>query len=83
MYSRHIRYKVILGLSSLTMAAMVVAGCAQKITSNPALEEARAVYQTAQSNPAVVRNAPLELKKLKWRLIWPISHCSSKVLLPR
>jgi len=65
MFSRQFLYKVILGLSGLTMAAVVLSGCAPKITSNAALEEARATYQAVQSNPAVVRNAPLELKKAK------------------
>ncbi|MEZ4483825.1 MAG: OmpA family protein [Syntrophotaleaceae bacterium] len=62
MVIRKLRYKVVLVLSGLTMAA-VVTGCAPKMTSNAALEEAKASFQAAQANPAVVRNAPLELKK--------------------
>ncbi|APG29067.1 hypothetical protein A7E78_07905 [Syntrophotalea acetylenivorans] len=61
-------YKVTLGLSGLTMAAVVLAGCAPKMTSNAALEEARTAFQAAQSNPAVVRNASLELKKAQTAL---------------
>jgi outer membrane protein OmpA-like peptidoglycan-associated protein len=45
------------------MAAMALSGCAQKVTSNAALDEAKAAYQAAQANPTVIRSASLELKK--------------------
>lgn len=50
-------------IALLMITALALTGCAQKIASNAALDEAKAAYQAAQSNPAVIRSAPLELKK--------------------
>ncbi|APG26322.1 hypothetical protein A7E75_11420 [Syntrophotalea acetylenica] len=50
------------------LAAMALSGCAQKVTTNAALEEARAAYKAAQANPTVIRNAALELKKAEMAL---------------
>lgn len=60
--------KTISGIAGLMMVAMTLTGCAQKMTSNAALEDAKAAYQAAQANPTVIRNAPLELKKAETAL---------------
>jgi outer membrane protein OmpA-like peptidoglycan-associated protein len=56
-------FKALVGIAGFVMAALALSGCAQKMTSNAAVDEARAAFQTAQADPAVVRNAALELKK--------------------
>lgn len=56
-------FKTIIGLSSIALTLWTLSGCAQKMTTNAALEDAKAAYQTAQANPAVMRSAPLELRK--------------------
>lgn len=48
--------------SVLLILGILVGGCAPKMDS-AALDQARAAVQAAQSNPAVVNTAPLELKK--------------------
>lgn len=62
------RFKTLAGISVLMITALTLTGCAQKITSNAALDEAKAAYQAAQANPAVMRSAPLELKKAEMAL---------------
>ncbi len=52
----------------VTLLLMTVAGCAKKMTSNVALEEARTAFQSAEANPNVVRHAPLELRKAEMAL---------------
>jgi outer membrane protein OmpA-like peptidoglycan-associated protein len=49
-------------LSALAAAALMAA-CASAPTVTPQLQEARATVRSAESDPAVVRHAPLELKK--------------------
>ncbi len=48
-------------LALLPLAAAVLAACASAPTRNPALEEARNLYQQAAADALVVRSAPLEL----------------------
>ncbi|MGE4543984.1 MAG: OmpA family protein [Pedobacter sp.] len=62
------RFKSLAGIASIMIAAMALSGCAQKMASNAALDEAKAAYQAAQANPTVIRNAPLELKKAEMAL---------------
>jgi len=57
------KYSPFILISGLTVAALALSGCAHTMRANAALEEAQAVYRTAQENPDVARNAPLELKK--------------------
>ncbi len=57
------RTKLFFGIAGVMMAAMALSGCAQKVRSNAALDEAKAAYQAAQANPTVMRSAALELKK--------------------
>jgi outer membrane protein OmpA-like peptidoglycan-associated protein len=54
--------KILNGLI-LVSSGLFIFGCAQKAATNPALEEARSAVQKAQSNPDVVNNAPVELKR--------------------
>lgn len=49
-------------LSALAAAALMAA-CASAPTVTPQLQEARATVRSAESDPAVVKHAPLELKK--------------------
>ncbi len=44
-------------------AAAALAACASAPTSNPKLDEARTLYQSAAGDPLVARSAPLELKR--------------------
>lgn len=62
------RFKILFVISGLFFAVMALGGCAQKMTSNAALEEAKAAYQEAQATPTVMRNASLELKKAETAL---------------
>jgi outer membrane protein OmpA-like peptidoglycan-associated protein len=62
------RFEALAGIAGLLMAALALSGCAQTITSNAAVDEARAAFQAAQADPAVVRNAALELKKAETAL---------------
>jgi outer membrane protein OmpA-like peptidoglycan-associated protein len=55
-------------ISGLMAAALALSGCAHTMKTNAALEDAQAVYRTAQENPDVARNAPLELKKAETAL---------------
>jgi PBP1b-binding outer membrane lipoprotein LpoB len=57
------KFKVLFVISGFTMTALAFSGCAHTMKSNAALEDARAVYRTAQENPDVARNAPMELNK--------------------
>lgn len=50
-------------LLTLLMSALVVAGCASVSTPTPMLAEARETVHSAEANPNVLANAPLELKK--------------------
>ena len=61
-------FKNLAGIAGIMIAAMALSGCAQKVMTNPAVDEAKAAYQAAQANPAVMRNAPLELKKAEMAL---------------
>jgi len=45
------------------IAVAMLAGCSTMPSQNTALEEARSVYSSAQTNPQVTSLAPLELKK--------------------
>lgn len=54
--------KSIFSLSALAAAALLAA-CASTPTPPPALVEARAAVRSAEGDPQVLRNAPLELKK--------------------
>jgi len=45
------------------IAAAILAGCTTMPSQNTALEEARSVYSSAQTNPQVASLAPLELQK--------------------
>lgn len=50
--------------AALTLtAAAALAACAVAPTKNTKLDEARALYQQAAGDPAVVRSAPLELRR--------------------
>jgi outer membrane protein OmpA-like peptidoglycan-associated protein len=62
------RFKALAGIAGIMMAALALSGCAQKMTSNAAVDEARTAFQAAQANPAVVRNAALEFKKAETAL---------------
>ncbi|MEO8386241.1 MAG: OmpA family protein [Betaproteobacteria bacterium] len=50
-------------LSTALAFTLIAAGCASVSTPPPALVEARSAVSTASSNPNVLANAPLELKK--------------------
>ena len=50
-------------LLTILMAALVAAGCASVSTPPPALVEARNTVNAAATDPNVLANAPLELKK--------------------
>jgi len=54
--------KFFYALSAIFIFGLLFSGCAKKMPP-PALEEARAAYQTARANPAVIQHAPLELEK--------------------
>jgi len=56
-------FKSSTGMIGIAITLLALSGCAQKMTTNPAIEEARAAYHAAQANPTVMRSAPLELKK--------------------
>lgn len=62
------RFKAFAVISMLIMAVMLVTGCAHTVKTNAAFDEAKDVYQAVQENPAVFRNAPLELKKAEMAL---------------
>lgn len=62
------RFKAFAGITGIMMAAVALWGCAQTMTSNPAVDEAKAAFQAALADPAVVRNAALELKKAETAL---------------
>ena len=62
------RFKTFAGIAGIMIAAMAFSGCAQKVMTNPAVDEAKAAYQAAQANPTVMRSAPLELKKAEMAL---------------
>jgi outer membrane protein OmpA-like peptidoglycan-associated protein len=62
------KYSTFILISGITAAALALSGCAHTMRTNAALEEAQAVYRTAQENPDVARNAPLELKKAETAL---------------
>ncbi len=62
------RFKAFAGIAGIMMAAVALWGCAQTMTSNPAVDEAKAAFQAALADPAVVRNAALELKKAETAL---------------
>jgi outer membrane protein OmpA-like peptidoglycan-associated protein len=68
MSNKNCRIKIFYGIAGLIMAALALSGCAQKMTSNTALDEAKIAYQAAQANPTVMRSAPLELKKAEMAL---------------
>jgi len=55
-------------MTGIMIAAMAISGCAQKVTTSPALDEAKAAYQAVQSNPEVVQSAALELQKAEMSL---------------
>lgn len=61
-------FKTLAGIAGIMIAAMALSGCAQKVRTNAALDEAKAAYQAAQANPTVMRSAPLELKKAEMAL---------------
>lgn len=50
-------------LTALAAAAALVAGCASTPTVSPELQQARSTVSSAQNDPAVLKYAPLELKK--------------------
>ncbi len=50
-------------LLTILMAALVAAGCASTSSPPPSLVEARNTVSTASSDPNVLANAPLELKR--------------------
>lgn len=50
-------------LTTLAAAAALIAGCASAPTVTPALREARSTVSTAQSDPAVLKYASLDIKK--------------------
>ena len=50
-------------LATALAVTLIAAGCASVSTPPPALVEARSAVSTASSNPNVLANAPLELKK--------------------
>lgn len=52
-----------LRLTLIPVAALVVAACASTPANNPALDEARALYNQAAGNVAVARSAPVELRR--------------------
>lgn len=62
------RFKTFAGIAGIMIAALALSGCAQKVMTNPAVDEAKAAYQAAQANPTVMRSAPLELKKAEMAL---------------
>ena len=48
---------------SLIAVALIAAGCASTSSPPPSLVEARSTVSSASSNPDVLANAPLELKR--------------------
>ncbi len=56
-------------LATTLAVALIAAGCASVSTPPPALVEARSAVSNASSNPNVLANAPLELKKANDALV--------------
>lgn len=61
-------FKCFTGLTGMALAVLALSGCAQKMTTNAALEEAKVAYKATQANPTVMRSALLELKKAEMAL---------------
>lgn len=59
--------KIFYTMSALFIFGLFFSGCAKKMPP-PVLEEARASYQAARTNPAVIQHAPLELEKAELAL---------------
>jgi outer membrane protein OmpA-like peptidoglycan-associated protein len=55
-------------LTAATLVGMLLFGCSPAVKENALLEQARVSYNTAQNDPAVIGNAPLELQKAKSEL---------------
>lgn len=68
MGKKFLGFKAFLGTIGMALTILSISGCAQKVNTNPALEEAQIAYRAAQANPTVMRNAPLELKKAEMAL---------------
>ncbi len=62
------KFNAFILISGIALVAPALSGCAHTMRTNAALEEAQAVYRTAQENPDVARNASLELKKAETAL---------------
>ncbi len=52
-------------LLGVSVVSMLLSGCSTPVRENALLEQARAAFAEAQSNPDVQKNAPLELQKAK------------------
>jgi outer membrane protein OmpA-like peptidoglycan-associated protein len=55
-------------LTVVTLVGMLLFGCSPAVKENALLEQARVSFNTAQNDPAVIGNAPLELQKAKAEL---------------
>lgn len=55
--------RTLTNLTVLAAAAALFAGCASAPTVTPQLQQARSTVRSAESDPAVLKYAPLELKK--------------------
>lgn len=55
--------RTLTNLTALAAAAALFAGCASTPTVTPQLQQARAEVRAAEADPAVLKYAPLELKK--------------------